>query len=357
MYLVKKSKARRARKNCARPSEPVVGSLPGSEESHSDQGWLSREMRVLDRYELQDDLVDTLRQTKRHSHLVARVAECHRSFRHKVCRCRSQWAKATKSCNCRLCPHDQRKRALRLAGRWEKVLLGRGDLRYLVLAERNSASLSDGLKSLYLAWSRLRKCELWKSLTVGSVAVLEVTYNREERTWHPHLNVLFAGSYIPQEAVKQAWLEATHQNGQTAFITKADAGTIRELIKYVTKLSDIVDQPAAVEEFLEATARKRFIRTYGEFYNLPVDEDEDSEHCPDCGSTEIADVGIVHASQIVIDENGVLRIDLNRLRPSQQPSTEDCHIEWPREPVSRHTDERAFIAWANRLLSRYEARA
>jgi len=350
MYQVKKSKARRGSLRSPRPTGQVVSSLPdtkpvqgraaGSVGGDSEQ-WLGREYRLLDRYALQGELADTLKQTKRFSRLAARVAECHRSFRHKVCDRNHQWAEATKSCNCRLCPHDQRKRSLRLAHRWEKHLLGRDGLRYCVFSERNTADLSAGIASLYRAWARLRKSSLWKAAAHGAIVVLEVTYNREEETWHPHLNVLFAGLYIPFEALNQAWIAATKGNGQTSFIRAADAGTIRELIKYVTKLSDFVDNPLAVNDFLAATARKRFVRTYGEFYQLPVDDEDNEEHCPDCDSTCIADVGIAHAQQLYIDYKGVIRIDLSRLRPSQFPVSEDIPLAWPRAPI-----ERDFPRWS-----------
>jgi hypothetical protein len=215
-------------------------------------------------------------------------------------------------------------------------------LRYIVLSERNSADLREGIVSLYRAWKRLRASDLWKGATKGSIAVLEVTYNREQATWHPHLNVLFEGDYIPFEALRQEWLEATQGEGQTAFIRKADAGTVRELLKYVTKLSDFVEQPIAVDDFLSATARRRFIRTYGTFYRIPIDEDEGTEHCPDCGDDTVADIGIVHASQIVIDFKGILRIDRSLLRQSQLPEQEDCFVAWPRAPVERDRDDAAW---------------
>ncbi len=310
--------------------------MPLSGQYGDGQQYLGREYRLLDRYALQDELVDTLKQTKRFSRLAGRVGECHRSFRRKKCDKRHRWARAMVSCNCRLCPHDQRKRSLRLAHRWEQHLVGRDGLRYCVFSERNTADLSAGIASLYRAWNRLRKSALWKAAASGSIAVLEVTYNREEETWHPHLNVLFAGLYIPFEALNQAWVAATNGNGKTSFIRAADAGTVRELIKYVTKLSDFVDNPLAVDDFLSATARKRFIRTYGEFYRLPVEEEENSECCPDCGSTCVTDEGIAHAQQLYIDHKGVIRIDLTKLRPSQFPSTEDIPLAWPRAPIERN---------------------
>lgn len=360
MYQVKKPNPSARFAPLRTPSEPLSTSIPGSTWGATalrapvmepEPSAVYPGQRVRDRYEMQDALVEALRETEHFAHLVPRVAECHRSFRHKVCEHRHEWAAATVSCNCRLCPHDSRKRSLRLAARWETVLKDCTELRYCVLAERNSPDLSAGLASLWRAWGRLRTTPLWKQSVKGAVVALEVTFNRDEGTWHPHLNVLFEGEYIPFEALRQIWLEATGDNGQTAFIRAADSGTLRELLKYVTKLSDIVELPDAVDEFLSATARRRFIRTYGSFYHLPPDETEGTEHCPDCGSTCIADVGIVHASQVVIDETGVLRIMLAALRYSQQPQADDFHVCWPRAPVNKVSDKEAWLL----LVARVEA--
>lgn len=353
MYQVKKPKPKKHAGHSRVQREPVFPSIPGRGHAGEESEYLGAEFRVLDRYALQDDLVETLRRTKRHKHLVKRVAECHRSFRHKVCGNNHNWAQPAKSCNCRLCPHDQRKRSLRLSHRWSEFLIGRDDLRYVVLSERNSANLHEGITSLYKAWKRLRASTLWKAATTGSIAVLEVTYNREEETWHPHLNVLFEGNYLPFEALRQEWSESTRHTGQTAFIRKADAGTVRELLKYVTKLSDFVEHPVAVDNFLGAVARRRFIRTYGTFYRIPVDEDEGTDHCPDCDSDCVADVGIAHASQVVIDFKGVLRIDLSLLRESQLPSDEDVFVAWPRPPAVQDRDEGKFREIVERKYQAY----
>lgn len=326
----------------------------GEQQSHAE--WLGPEFRLLDRYELQDALIETLGRTKKFSHLVPRVAECHRSFEHWVCPNRHEWAQTMGRCNVRICPHCQRVRSLRLAARWEKHLGKCEGLRYVVFAERNSEDLSEGLASLYRAWNRLRKSSLWKRYARGSVAVLEVTYNRDDRTWHPHLNVLFEGDYLPFEALNQEWNRATRGSGQTSFIVAADAGTIRELIKYVTKLSDFVGEPSAVESFLGAVARKRFIRTYGTFYRLPVEEEESHCRCPDCDSDCCVKIGKAFAFQIFLDFNGVLRIDRKRLQNSQRDPLSDYEIAWPRAPVERDLCDAKWNDLVNRIEGETECR-
>jgi hypothetical protein len=271
--------------------------------------FLSDDFRLLDRYELQAALVETLKKTENHTHLVPRVARCHHSFRHWRCDNNHDWAEAENSCSVRICPHDSRRRSLILAGRMEKFLVGKTGLRYAVLAERNSVDLRDGIISLWAAWTRLRRSVRWKRHVKGCIVAMEVTRNREDGTWHPHLNVLMEGDYFPFEELNHAWIEATEHRGQTSYIRAADAGTVRELIKYVTKIADLLDDAAALDEFLTAVERRRLVRTYGTFYGLPVEDEANPEACcPDCQSTSTVRLGPVASHQISLDLKGVLRI-------------------------------------------------
>jgi hypothetical protein len=187
------------------------------------QGFLSSECRLLDRYEIQGDLVETLGATRNHQKLVPRVAACHRSFRHWRCENNHDWAEAENSCSVRVCPHCSRRRSLILAGRFQKAVTGREGLRYAVLAEENSDDLKAGIASLWLAWTNLRRSVRWKRKVKGCVVALEVTYNplcvcglrkrehchdgraancefqrvtKPDTPWHPHLNVLIEGEYF-----------------------------------------------------------------------------------------------------------------------------------------------------------------
>jgi plasmid rolling circle replication initiator protein Rep len=268
----------------------------------------------LDRYEIQTELVETLKLAKNHRirRKAASCADCHRTFRHWRCRNSHDWAEAENSCSVRVCPHCSHRRAKVLGARMERFLLGRErtSLRYAVLAERNSENLVEGMQLLWESWTRLRRSVRWKRKVKGCIVALEVTYNREEDTWHPHLNVLMEGEYFPFEELRQAWSEASEHRGQTAFIRAADAGTVSELIKYVTKVSDLIGNPVALEKLLLAVHKKRFVRTYGSFYGLSVADEAApmQAHCPDCESTELVALGRVKPQQVSIDFNGILRV-------------------------------------------------
>lgn len=263
----------------------------------------------------------------------------------------------------RVCPHCSYRRTLKLADRIEKHSINKCGLRYAVLAERNSIDLREGVALLWESWTRLRRSMRWKKYVRGCIVAMEVTYNAESQSWHPHLNVLMEGEFFPFEELNQAWFEATEHRGRTSFIRAADQGTVRELIKYVTKITDLLDDPSALDEFLSAINRRRLVRTYGTFYGLKVDDEESSGCCPDCGPEKrVSVVQLEHMSahQVSLDLNGVLRLrsrwpDLPPLiKPPELPDT-GAVIEWSDPEIRRMVEEgvhRADLAaaedWAER---------
>lgn len=190
-----------------------------------------------------------------------------------------------------------------MATRVENFLVGRDGLRYAVLAERSCEHLEEGKQSLWAAWTRLRRSVSWKRKVKGCIVVMEVTYNSDAKTFHPHLNVLMEGEYFPFEELNQAWVWATSGRGQTSFIRAADAGTVRELIKYVTKVIDLLGSPVVLNEFLLATQRARMVRTYGSFYGVTKEvegEENQGTVCKVCESPCVVKLSTVPAWQVML---------------------------------------------------------
>lgn len=148
----------------------------------------------------------------------------------------------------------------------------------------------------------------------GAVVVFETTYNRDTKQFHPHLNVLMEGKFIPFEELNAAWVEASNERGKTSFIKKADAGTVRELIKYVAKAAELCDpdEPEILDRFFDVVKGKRLVRTYGTFFRMKV-EDQGGRSCPDCGEDQVycyderSGTPAMRWWQIECDEKGILR--------------------------------------------------
>jgi hypothetical protein len=318
------------------------------------QKFLGKEFALIDRYALADALVDTLKATK-YRYRADSLLNCHRMFHGRTCRNGHKWAKAVRSCGLRLCPHCCRQRATEVAAKLQPFLAAKDEnsLRFMVLTAPNCADLDEGRGFLWAAFGRLRRSVAWKRKVKGCIVTFEATYNPhcvcglrkrqhegEDREtdcefwkadiqvdpWHPHLNVLAEGDYFPHEELCQLWQRATLGQAKVVHISAVKNGFIdleyggtskaaRELVKYITKAFDLVDDPIAVEQFLDAVYGRRLLRTYGTFYGLKLEEEiEDrAEVCPDCGTAEWVATGLVTPQQISMDCKGVLRDNRDKL--------------------------------------------
>jgi hypothetical protein len=295
------------------------------------RGSRSAQQRWTQFRKLADLLAFTLEQTK-YKDLAPAVRSCHEIFRGFACPNGHVHAKPSSSCPVRICPFEMRARAMRSLHRFRPMIESLPQGKYLILAERNTApgGLREGIDHLFESWGRLRKMPIFRQVR-GAIVALEITYNREmmepdypaERLpWHPHLNVVFDGPFIPFEQLRDAWIRATEERGRTSWIQPVDRGTANELLKYVTKLLDFIDVPVAVAEFLDATHCKHFIRTYGSFYGLKVEDDESQGCCPDCGSHDLTlTVHTLYPNQVFFDAQGILRIHDWALRSSHLPNS------------------------------------
>lgn len=310
--------------------------------------FLNKEFALLDRYELQDALGETMKGTTYRSRVVD-LMHCHRMFRGRTCRNGHSWAKAAKSCSLRICPHCCRQRATEVATKLEPFLRSKPEhsLRFMVLTIPNCADLNEGRAAIWDAFTHLRRSVEWKRKVKGCVVTFEATYNphcvcgerkvehcadgrarwcefrkapKQTDPWHPHLNVLAEGEYFPHAQLCRMWETATDGEAKVVhvsavnngFIELEDGGTskaARELVKYITKASDLVGDPQAVEQFLDAVYKRRLLRTYGTFFALKLEEELEAheERCPDCNTLEWVETSWVRPQQIAMDFKGVLR--------------------------------------------------
>ncbi len=114
--------------------------------------------------------------------------------------------------------------------------------RFVTLTIRSGPDLEERVRVLLDSWARLRHRTWWARKTLGAVLKVEVTWNPSEG-WHPHLQIIQVGSYLPQDDLSEKWAEATRGEG---FIVDVRArpvapgsssflGLVKELAKYVAK--------------------------------------------------------------------------------------------------------------------------
>ena len=217
-----------------------------------------------------------------------KVSACGKTYSFYVCtECGEFCYLAEFRCDDRLCRLCARARVARLLESYGGVLKGLKNAKMVTVSMRSRplGELEQAVKELWDGFSRLRHRGIWKSVK-GSIVSLEITWNTESGTWHPHLHILIDSEFILWKRLRDAWNEVTLGEGQAVFIQKCRRGWERELIKYVTKVKDLYSSREALSEFLNFAKGRRFIRTYGTLYNCAVNKEETAGPlvCRGCGA-------------------------------------------------------------------------
>jgi Replication protein len=260
---------------------------------------MSLEASQLKAFRQSQKLADLLRELG-NDEKASEVGACGKFWSFYVCHSCGQFCYLAKfRCGHRLCAQCGRRRVSRLLASLGGVLneIKNPKMLTVSLRSRPRGELADALKELWSAFQRLRHRAIWKSVN-GAIVSLEITYNPRSLSFHPHLHILLDGDYIPWNSLHAAWKEVSKSCGNAVYIQKCRPGWQRELIKYVTKVGDLMKDKAALREFLGATKGKRFIRTYGTLYNAGAEQEDVSEVpvCSGCGMPmhlEISTVSIV----------------------------------------------------------------
>lgn len=152
------------------------------------------------------------------------------------------------------------------------------DVLHVVLTVRNvrGSLLRDQITKMYKSFSSLTHEPAltgWK----GSLRFLEVSYNRDDKTYHPHLHVLVAVRasyfvsryYVSQEKLVRLWRAALDLDyDPMVHIRKCDPRAILEVAKYCVKPFDFAEcDPAETLRIYRCfdfvLHSRRLIQSYG----------------------------------------------------------------------------------------------
>jgi hypothetical protein len=135
------------------------------------------------------------------------------------------------------------------------------------------AGLAETISRLYQCFARLRRSrEIGKCMS-GGLYFLELTLNSTTLQWHPHLHVLYEGSFIPVKRLSEVW----HQTTGDSYIvdlralrdSKAAAGYVS---KYAGKAlgANVVLIPQKLQEAMRALAGRRVFSCFGDWQHLSL---------------------------------------------------------------------------------------
>ena len=189
-------------------------------------------------------------------------------------------------CRQRLCPMCQWRRSIKLRAQADqiyKVLEERGFKHvFLTLTVRNCTAdeLNDTVNLLYTASARFRRSQVYTRAVRGAYRALEITYNPETDTYHPHFHFLLTvdGSYFYRQnqdymshtEIMQAWRKAAlldydpsvHVEGIKIKEGQSMTAACAEICKYPAKTAEI-HQSGTLQAIDYALRGRRLITWYG----------------------------------------------------------------------------------------------
>lgn len=178
-----------------------------------------------------------------------------------------------------------------------------GTMVFVTLTQKNSDmsvnSLSEGLTQMLHGFTVLNK-ELLRSnpAYLGAFRSLEITINKEDRTFHPHLHCIFFfkkgyfsrknKGYITQEMLCQEWQKAIKVDYKPLCSIEAikDDTGLKEVTKYVVKDEDYVEDlenTKILEIYEHALHGRRFTAYTGEILKIyrKLKEEDKPEEVPE----------------------------------------------------------------------------
>lgn len=222
-------------------------------------------------------------------------------------------------CKDRLCPMCNWRRSMKIFSQLSDVIAEmkrRPEFKnsvfvFLTLTIRNmeGQDLNQAISDMLEGWRRLyNKNKAFKNgYILGSYRTMEITYNREKQTYHPHLHVIlavtpeyFKKGYISQDQWCNIWqscmkldykpicfIEKTYRKNQSIIAEELEAA------KYAAKDSDYLSSPEVTKIFSEALEGRQLVGFTGCFAKIRRDlghddaEDGDLVHTTNELETEV----------------------------------------------------------------------
>jgi len=243
---------------------------------------------------------------------IKRLAACHTEWLGFRCCDAGRVLAVPIGCNHKLCPVCAAHRAEKYRARVSQLFDRLDNPWFLTLTVPNVRRLSKRTFSRIRCQTR-KFLKLYEAWVRGGVYSLETTWNRKEQTWHVHVHVLLDAAFSPpsrrtefiqfKRALEFTWLrltggrqwaasdweywyEQTCQPGLAKAWNRVNRrvvdvrpvrdrkGAAFEVFKYITKVSNFVDDTIAVEEFLRGSRGVRMLQTFGTWYGFKFDAPE-----------------------------------------------------------------------------------
>ena len=160
------------------------------------------------------------------------------------------------------------------------------DIRFLTLTERNIADLD--FRKSHIVQLRGWFGELRRRFKEIEGGVYDVQATNRGRGWHPHLHILFDGSFVLEDQVRDAWREITKGSFEIKLKRVTDP---EKAVGYL--LSDFLQapkiRPEDVAVYNEVFRGSRLLQTFGKCKGHRFIIPRPKFKCPKCGCEKSTD--------------------------------------------------------------------
>ncbi len=185
---------------------------------------------------------------------------------------------AGSSCHDRFCLPCARERSNAIALNVLERVKGKS-LRFLTLTVKSTdETLKDRLDHLYSSFQTLRRRAFWTSRVTGGVAFLELKWNSESCSWHPHFHIVIEGRYMAQQKLKSIWWAIT---GDSHIVDIRLVRDVETAARYVTKYASkpfnnsFVNRPIRLDEAVLALKGRKLLTTFGDWRGITLQRPPD----------------------------------------------------------------------------------
>lgn len=193
-----------------------------------------------------------------------RVKECGTFLEYKVFKTQDKKLHNANFCKVRLCPMCAWRRSLKIFGQVSQVMnIAKGETSnkfiFVTLTQKNVSGdeLKNEIDNLYKSFNRLMLRKKIKLMSLGWFRALEVTYNAETNTFHPHFHMVIMvkdfyhrnkNLYIDQAEMTEMWKQSlkidytpiVHIEAVKIKKGKTIETAVAEIAKYTVKESDLI---------------------------------------------------------------------------------------------------------------------
>lgn len=144
---------------------------------------------------------------------------------------------------------------------------------HVVLTMKNveGEQLKSAIGSLLNAYRRMSRVKQWGQYVLGAVRSIEVSFNAEFYTYHPHIHmIIIKRKYFPWKTLQSMWREALNidYNPEVYISEIAEEERSRaavETLKYCLKYGKVTERPDTLYTVWDALYNRKLVSFSGEF--------------------------------------------------------------------------------------------